>query len=262
MCPRGSGWIDGEFLSARGRRGSAGDLWSLAPYCARSRNIAPGPRAPSSGTFCRVDTRSIGQLAERLVSGYMAHLCLTSLLDEPIADSILVAIDQLYPPGRTGAGHNDIVLRKDGTAHFIWVPHFLRTVSQSPEYRSTQDRAFLAGALLELGDELARVGCVDRSPDLELLRHLRNGIAHGNRFSLRHGEPLRPAHFTGAAGLLLDGVTSVASPTTFEITPAVDGQPVLFDFMGPGDICDLLLFIGWRLIRLGNGDPPHDLWPQ
>lgn len=209
-----------------------------------------------------MDTRAIGQLAERLVSGYMAHQCLTSLLDEPIAESILVAIDQLYPPGRTGPGRNDVVLRKDGTAHFIWVPHYLRTVTQSPEYRSAQDRVFLAGALLELGDELAAVQYVDKRPDLELLRHLRNGIAHGNRFRLRRGEPLRPAYFTGPVGLFPDGVTTTASRMKFEISLAVDGQPVLFDFMGAGDICDLLMFISWRLIRLGNGDPLNDLWPQ
>lgn len=209
-----------------------------------------------------MNVTELGQLAERLVSGYMAHLSVTSLLDEPIADRIIVEIDRLYPAGRAGAGRNDMVLRKDGTAHFIFVPHFLRTVTQTPEYRAMQDRVFLAGAILQLGDELQGVQYVDKRPDLEFLRHLRNGIAHGNRFNLRHNEPRRPAHFTGAAGLLPDGVTSVPSGTTFEITPALNGQPVLFDFIGPGDVCDLLLFIGWRLIRLGNGDPPQDLWRQ
>jgi hypothetical protein len=170
------------------------------------------------------------------MSGYMAHLSVTALLDEPFRDSIMAEIDRLYPPGRSGAGRNDLVPRKDGTAHFIFVPHFVRNVSRTAQYRAMQDRVFLAGAILELGDELDNVGYGDHGPDLELLRHLRNGIAHGNRFNLLHGEPRRPAHFTGAAGLLRDGVTSVTSGTTFEITPALNRQPVLFDFMGPGDL--------------------------
>jgi hypothetical protein len=64
--------------------------------------------------------------------------------------------------------------------------------------------------------------------------------------------------------LLADGVTSTppGQVHTFEITPALNGRPVLFDFLGPGDICDLLLLVANRLIRVGNGDPALPLWPQ
>jgi hypothetical protein len=40
------------------------------------------------------------------------------------------------------------------------------------------------GALLTLGDELSAYGYFDRAPALELLYHLRNAVAHGNRLNI------------------------------------------------------------------------------
>lgn len=73
-----------------------------------------------------------------------------------------------------------------------------------------------------VGDELSKNGYFDKSPELELFRHLRNGISHGNTFNLLNGEPRRPATFKG-----------------FEITSALHGQGVLFGFMSTGDLFDL-----------------------
>jgi hypothetical protein len=66
--------------------------------------------------------------------------------------------------------------------------------------------------------------------------HLRNGIAHGNRFNIDDRGKSRlakhKAHNRDAA---------VKSPlgTVYEITPRLTG-PVLFDFMGAADVIDLL----------------------
>ena len=88
------------------------------------------------------------------------------------------------------------------------------------------------------------------SPELELLRHLRNGVAHGNRFRIDNPASLAkfPAH---------NKLSWVKSDTgaEFEVTPSHQGQTVLFDFMGPGDAIDLLISVGVYLIRMGNGDP-------
>ena len=73
-----------------------------------------------------------------------------------------------------------------------------------------------------VGDELSSNQYFDKTPELELFRHLRNGISHGNTFNLQHGEPRRPAAFKG-----------------FQITPALHGQNVLFQFMSTGDLFDL-----------------------
>jgi hypothetical protein len=108
-------------------------------------------------------------------------------------------------------------------------------------------RVWLTGSLLTIGDALTAHDYFDRAPELELVRHLRNGIAHGNRFEIRDPERLKkfPAHNCDAD----------YRNTIFEITPALDGQPVLFDFMDAGDLLDLLFSVGFYLQRMGEGRP-------
>ena len=107
------------------------------------------------------------------------------------------------------------------------------------------DRAWCVSSLVLLGDRLLAEGYYDRAPVLEMVRHLRNGIAHGNRFTLRNPDELKkwPAHTRGAA-------CHYSEP--FEVTPDLDGTEVLFDFMGPGDILDLLISVASHLKRLSG----------
>jgi hypothetical protein len=110
------------------------------------------------------------------------------------------------------------------------------------------DRLWLVGALLTIGDALAKHSYFDHAPELELLRHLRNGVAHGNTFRINLKLLAKfPAH-NRLAWVRSD------SKAEFEITPNLQNQPVLFDFMGPGDIIHLLMSVGLYLIRMGNGD--------
>jgi len=111
-------------------------------------------------------------------------------------------------------------------------------------------RVWLAGSLLAVGDALSRQNYFDRAPELELVRHLRNGIAHGNRFVIRDPQRLKnlPAH-NRLAWIRGD------KKTVFEISPMLNGKPVLFDYMGAGDVLDVLASVGIYLIRMGNGDP-------
>jgi hypothetical protein len=80
--------------------------------------------------------------------------------------------------------------------------------------------------------------------------HALNGAAHGNVFRIDNSASLIkfPAH---------NRLAAIRSDTKaeFEITANLQGQPVLFDFMGPGDVLDLLMSVGLYLIRMGNGDP-------
>ena len=113
---------------------------------------------------------------------------------------------------------------------------------------SNLDRRWLVGALLTIGDALAKHSYFDHAPELELLRHLRNGVAHGNTFRINLKLLAKfPAH-NRLAWVRSD------SKAEFEITPNLQNQPVLFDFMGPGDIIHLLMLVGLYLIRMGNGD--------
>jgi hypothetical protein len=76
-----------------------------------------------------------------------------------------------------------------------------------------------------------------------MVRHLRNGVAHGNRFTLRKPEELArwPAHTRDA---------SCQTTTPFETTLQLDGQPVLFDFVATGDVLDILISVGTHLREL------------
>ncbi len=109
------------------------------------------------------------------------------------------------------------------------------------------DRAWCVSSLILLGDRLAAEGYFDRAPVLEMVRHLRNGIAHGNRFTLRNPNELRawPAHMRDA---------SCQSAEPLEITPGLDGSVVLFDFMAPGDVLDLLISVGTHLLSLHGSE--------
>ena len=104
----------------------------------------------------------------------------------------------------------------------------------------------LTGSLLAVGDALKDNGYFDHAPELELVRHLRNGVAHGNHFDIRYPDELTkyPAHNR-------DGWFR---HTVFEITPELDGKPVLFDFMEAGDVLDLLFSVASHLDEIGRGE--------
>jgi hypothetical protein len=185
-----------------------------------------------------------GQLVERMVHGYFAHSAAIAVATQPDAQTLAPAT----LPGMTVP--LGIVQRKDGTEHVFDFRHFLRLASGSPEITGELPRVWLTGSLLAVGDILSRNDYFDRAPELELVRHLRNGIAHGNRFDIRGSHKLKnfPAH-NRHAWVRSD------KKTIFEISPALNGQPVLFDYLGPGDVLDVLLSVGIYLTRMGNGDP-------
>ena len=85
----------------------------------------------------------------------------------------------------------------------------------------------IRSALLHVGDEFSAVGYLDRSPELEFLRHVRNAVAHGNRFNITR--PLKlPASFR-----------------TYSISEALHGRRLLRDredegYLHAGDALALL----------------------
>jgi len=185
-----------------------------------------------------------GQLAERMAQGYYAHKAAIEVATDSRAKALAPAVQpgQIVPVG--------YVARKDGTQIIFHYQHFLDQARTNPTMVSVLERVWLAGSLLAIGDAASVHGYFDRAPELELLRHLRNGIAHGNCFRIDKPASLAkfPAH---------NKLAWVRSDTKaeFEITPALQGQTVLFDFMGPGDVLDILMSVGLYLIRMGNGDP-------
>jgi hypothetical protein len=145
---------------------------------------------------------------------------------------------------------SDFVQRKDGTKWSFDTQDALISAVADKAIAAELPRVWLAGSLLAVGDALKDNGYFGHAAEFELVRHLRNGIAHGNRFDIRYPEELKkhPAHNR-------DAFYRSPNSTIFEITPALDGQPVLFDFMGAGDVLDLLVSVGIHLEQMGRGEP-------
>jgi hypothetical protein len=179
----------------------------------------------------------IGRLAHRMAQGYYAHAAAVEVSKDPqskaLASTILQGIDG--QPVTVG-----YVNRNNKTQHTFDFNHYLDYLN-SPSMVNDLPRVWLVGSLLTIGDALAEQRYFDHAPELELLYHLRNGIAHGNKFNLTKIGLERlakhPAHNKSAKVKI----------TEFEVVENLNGMPVLFDFMGPGDILDLLMSIEIRL---------------
>lgn len=184
----------------------------------------------------------IGQLADQFFQGYYLQSAMLQVARHPNVGALSPPIEpgQAVPVGR--------IYRRDGSSHTYHFAHYLAWANNNSFLADDLTQVWLVGALLRLGDRLAQHRYFDRAPELELLRHLRNGAAHGNRFHIKEPHKLVrfPAH---------NRLAWVRGAEEFEITPPLHGTPVLFDFMGPGDCLDLLQSIGVYLIRMGNGDP-------
>jgi len=89
----------------------------------------------------------------------------------------------------------------------------------------------------------------DHAPELELIYHLRNGVAYGNTFKITKSGLNRLARYP-AYNRGLDG-----RGNAFHISANLNGQPVLFDFMATADVIDLLMTAGERLRDLERGIP-------
>ncbi|MGI8729323.1 MAG: hypothetical protein ACR2LK_04940 [Solirubrobacteraceae bacterium] len=113
--------------------------------------------------------------------------------------------------------------RRDNSYYGIDVWESLDAISGEADFNLFFLAVWFMVVLSAVGDTATQYGYWDRTPELEMLRHLRNGVSHGDRFHLLRGAPKRPARFKN-----------------FEITPALHGSPVLFEFMSTGDLFDLL----------------------
>jgi len=179
----------------------------------------------------------VGQLARVMGRGYAAHITATRIAPRLDHKAFIRLI----------ANHlTDSVQRKNGTEFSFDTQDALGDLANKA-IAEELPRVWLAGSLLAVGDALERNDYFDHAPELELVYHLRNGIAHGNHFDIRNRKRLAkyPAHNRDAS----------FRNTIFEITPKLNGKPVLFDFMEAGDVLDLLFSVGIRLEQIARGEP-------
>lgn len=177
----------------------------------------------------------VGLLARRLTIGSYVHAASMDAIRSPSIDVLAPPTDgdEVSPAG--------VIERLDGTTLAYDWSYAVDAARTDTVLRQELDRAWLVNALVVLGDRLAAEGYFDRAPILEMVRHLRNGVGHGNRFEIRKSTDLGmwPAHTREAAH---------RGQRTFEITPDLHGATVLFDYMGPGDVVDVLISAGTHLL--------------
>jgi hypothetical protein len=181
-----------------------------------------------------------GQLAWDMARGYAAQIAAIRMAPR-LDPQAFVRLIAKFP--------SDFVQRKDGTKWSFDTQDAIGSAVADKAIATELPRVWLAGSLLAVGDALKDHDYFGHAPLFELVRHLRNGIAHGNRFDIRYLDELKeyPAHNH-------DADYRGPNSTIFEITAALDGQPVLFDFMGAGDVLDLLHSVGADLQRIGRGE--------
>jgi hypothetical protein len=82
-------------------------------------------------------------------------------------------------------------------------------------------------SIVFIGDLIQQANLQKHSPEFEFFRHIRNAMAHGNRFHFTKDEPRRDAYFN-----------------EFRLDRSLDGtENVLPGFIGPADVLDLLSYI-------------------
>ncbi len=105
------------------------------------------------------------------------------------------------------------------------IPNYGPLIEQlrgNPQFNIDYMGLLLQSMVIQIGDMLSKNGYFEKAPELEFYRHLRNALGHGNRFHFLPGEPKRLARFQNR-----------------EITIALQGSQVFFNFMGPGDVFEL-----------------------
>ncbi|MBK7393287.1 MAG: hypothetical protein IPI64_08290 [Chloracidobacterium sp.] len=185
----------------------------------------------------------IAQLGEMLHHGYLAHHAQTTVASHSDAASLAPEIEDHQI---VSVGYVD---KTEGKPIEYSFPHFLKLAQDDPRVKAYSEQVWLAGALITLGDALESVEYLDHAPILEMIYHLRNGVAHGNKFRFKASGIKRlekfPAHNR-------DSYIKGADTKIFEISTALEGQPVLFDFMKAGDVAEHLLAVGFHAGQLMN----------
>lgn len=173
---------------------------------------------------------AVAKMAHRLSDGYYSFLVAHLVAVNP------QSINSLPRAKVLGGSQTGEINRKDGTFHTLDLRHYLDLLREDQDLQEHFLRTWAMGALLTLGDELGDHHYFDHAPILELVYHLRNGMAHGNTFNITAEGKKRlakyPAHNHHA-------VAKSPLGTMYEITPDLTGV-VLFDFLGAADVIDVL----------------------
>lgn len=141
--------------------------------------------------------------------------------------------------------------RKRGGDHSYSFQHYLQQAFEHPEVAAQLKAAWFASAIVTAADALSAHNYFNRPPLLEMIYHLRNGIAHGNKFTFTPKCVARLKDHP-ANTFSIDG--SRSPDTDFNIDVSLSGTGVLFDYLGPGDVIAILQHASVYMFKLSNGD--------
>lgn len=202
----------------------------------------------------KVDAKIVNQnavdvatLTQRMVSQYFSHHASMYVARDPRAQSFAPAIEP---------GQNVPILkipRRDGNAMQLWFNHYLAE-GLKPTAVEDFDKVWLMGALLVVGDALGENDYFGHIPEAEIIRHLRNGIAHGNRFSF-HRSVIDQGRCKLKYPANISRYAAQQAMPAHEVDTDLQGTEVLFFWGGPDAVIDCLTALGIHLWNLGHGIP-------
>ena len=106
--------------------------------------------------MANTDRLEASKVAGRLARGYYALLAAHLVAVNP------QSINSLPPPEKPGLSPTGRIERKDGTSHILDLRHYLDLFREDRDLQSDFLRLWAMGALLTLGDELAKHEHFDR----------------------------------------------------------------------------------------------------
>ncbi len=143
-----------------------------------------------------------------------------------------------------------VVRDKHGFEGFFHFEHYLKAINTDAFVADQFGKAWLSGALIMLGDELSKHSYFNHQPELEVIYHVRNGLAHGNRFSFTANGRRRLQKFPAHTRAVINKNT-LAPPLVIE--ESLHGEEVLFHFLAAGDVVNLLQSVGFYCREWGYG---------
>lgn len=189
----------------------------------------------------------VATLAQRMVSQFFSHHAALYVARDARAQ-------KFAPPIETGQNVPVLKIpRRDGSAMIMSFDHYLAE-GRKPETKQDFDKVWLIGALLMVGDALGANKYFERIPEAEIIRHLRNGVAHGNRFSFRRDPIDKTSHKLKYPANIFRYAERQGMPM-HEVDTDREGTEVLFVWGGPDAIIDCLTVLGVHLWNIGHGIP-------
>jgi len=194
-------------------------------------------------TFRKVNLEAAGRVGQVLNDLYVSCYSFSAILAAGADASARLGSSIDYTIARP-------LPRRNGTAHSYSFQFYLRQAFDHAATAAGMQTTWFASAIVAAADALKPHNYFNRPPALEVIYHLRNGIAHGNKFDFT---PDCRARMAAHPANTEEWAASSAELTPFHITESLHGSGVLFDYMGPADITDVLIAGHLYLGKLAQG---------